>query len=123
MRFETKAIHAGQSADPRTGAVNVPVHLSTTFKQDGIGGLRSGYEYGRTGNPSRDNSVTRAFERAAGQLTATNFYKGATENMALAMADPVEMNLLHMVTADPARTPTLTWGIATFTSVTGTGYR
>lgn len=55
MRFETKAIHAGQPADPRTGAVNVPVHLSTTFKQDGVGGLRSGYEYARTGNPSRDS--------------------------------------------------------------------
>ncbi len=55
MRFETKAIHAGQPADPRTGAVNIPVHLSTTFKQDGVGGLRSGYEYSRSGNPSRDS--------------------------------------------------------------------
>jgi cystathionine gamma-synthase len=51
--FNTRAIHAGQEADPATGAVNVPVHLSTTFKQDGVGGLRGGYEYSRSGNPTR----------------------------------------------------------------------
>jgi cystathionine gamma-synthase len=51
--FNTRAIHAGQEPDPATGAVNVPVHLSTTFKQDGVGGLRGGYEYGRSGNPTR----------------------------------------------------------------------
>src|SRR5262249_13458992 len=62
-----------------------------------------------TGNPARDAPVTRAFERATGRLTATNFYKGITEFMTLAMADPVEMKLLHMITADPARTPTFTW--------------
>jgi hypothetical protein len=62
-----------------------------------------------TGNPARTDSVTRAFERATGKLTATNFYKGVTENMTLGMADPVEMDLLHMVTADPARTSTFVW--------------
>ena len=50
----TAAIHAGQAADPHTGAVIPPLHLSTTFVQDGIGGLRQGYEYGRSGNPTRD---------------------------------------------------------------------
>ncbi|UCF66615.1 MAG: cystathionine gamma-synthase [Acidobacteriota bacterium] len=53
MRFATKAIHAGQGPDLRTGAVNVPIYLSTTFKQDGVGQFREGYEYSRTGNPSR----------------------------------------------------------------------
>jgi hypothetical protein len=63
-----------------------------------------------TGNPARDNSTTRAFERATSGLTAANFYSGnANENLTIGMADPVEMNLLHMVTADPARTPTFTW--------------
>ncbi len=62
-----------------------------------------------TGNPARDATVTRTFERATGKLTATNFYSGQTENMTVAMADPVEMQLLHMITADPARTPTFTW--------------
>ncbi|MDQ1217123.1 cystathionine gamma-synthase [Microbacterium arborescens] len=47
------AVHAGQEFDPTTGAVIPPVHFSTTFAQDGIGGLRGGYEYGRSGNPTR----------------------------------------------------------------------
>jgi len=53
MKFATLAVHAGQEPDPRTGAVNVPVHFSSTFAQDGLGGLREGFEYARTGNPSR----------------------------------------------------------------------
>ncbi|MBB3086013.1 cystathionine gamma-synthase [Geodermatophilus sabuli] len=51
--FNTRAIHAGQEPDPATGAVIVPVHLTTTFKQDGVGGLRGGYEYSRSANPTR----------------------------------------------------------------------
>ncbi|MET3468407.1 cystathionine gamma-synthase [Microbacterium sp. BDGP8] len=47
------AVHAGQQFDPTTGAVIPPVHFSTTFAQDGIGRLRGGYEYGRSGNPTR----------------------------------------------------------------------
>ena len=62
-----------------------------------------------TGNPARDAAVTRAFERATGLLTATNFYKGLNENLTVGMADPVELKLLHMVTADPARTETFAW--------------
>ncbi|NKX53507.1 cystathionine gamma-synthase [Arthrobacter mobilis] len=52
--FNTRAVHAGQSFEPRTGAVVPPVHFSSTYAQDGIGGLRDGYEYGRGGNPTRD---------------------------------------------------------------------
>lgn len=51
--FESLAVHAGQEFDPTTGAVIPPVHFSTTFAQDGIGGLRGGYDYGRSGNPTR----------------------------------------------------------------------
>ncbi|MGR7023643.1 cystathionine gamma-synthase [Geodermatophilus sp. URMC 62] len=51
--FNTRAIHAGQDPDPATGDVVVPLHLATTFKQDGVGGLRGGYEYARSGNPTR----------------------------------------------------------------------
>ena len=51
--FETLAIHAGQEPDPLTGAVVPPVYLTSTYKQDGIGGLRGGYEYSRTANPTR----------------------------------------------------------------------
>ncbi|SDF95536.1 cystathionine gamma-synthase [Pseudonocardia oroxyli] len=51
--FSTRAIHAGQEPDPTTGAVIVPIHASSTFAQDGVGGLRSGYEYSRSANPTR----------------------------------------------------------------------
>ncbi len=49
----TRAIHAGFRPDPATGAVNAPIYASSTFAQDGVGGLRGGYEYARTGNPTR----------------------------------------------------------------------
>jgi cystathionine gamma-synthase len=49
----TKAIHAGYRPDPATGAVNAPIYASSTFAQDGVGSLRGGYEYARTGNPTR----------------------------------------------------------------------
>ena len=68
----TKAIHAGFRPDPATGAVNAPIYASSTFAQDGVGGLRGGFEYARTGNPTRsaleaslaaveDGSFARAF--------------------------------------------------------------
>src|SRR3954447_2612198 len=53
LGFETRAIHAGQAADPATGSVMTPIYAVSTFKQDGVGGLRGGYEYGRTANPTR----------------------------------------------------------------------
>ena len=53
LGFATKAIHAGYRPDPATGAVNVPIYASSTFAQDGVGGLRGGFEYARTGNPTR----------------------------------------------------------------------
>ena len=75
MKFETSAIHSGQEADPRTGAVVPPIYQVSTFKQDGVGGLRAGYEYARSGNPTRDaleeclaalEGGTRAFATASG---------------------------------------------------------
>jgi len=62
-----------------------------------------------TGNPARTDSLARTFERATGQLTAVNPYTSNSGNLTQFMADPVEMKLLHMITADPARTPTFTW--------------
>jgi cystathionine gamma-synthase len=53
VNFETQAIHAGQDPDPLTGAVVTPVYLTSTYKQDGVGGTRGGYEYSRTANPTR----------------------------------------------------------------------
>ncbi|HWG18885.1 MAG TPA: PLP-dependent aspartate aminotransferase family protein [Terracidiphilus sp.] len=52
-RYATLAVHAGQHPDPLTGAVNVPVYLTSTFELTGIGSDR-GYDYSRAGNPTRD---------------------------------------------------------------------
>lgn len=73
--FSTKAIHAGQTPDPVTGAVVPPIVLSSTHMQDGVGNLRGGYEYARGGNPTRDalqvqlaalEGATHAFAFASG---------------------------------------------------------
>ena len=53
MEFETKAIHEGQQSDPQTGAVIVPIYLTSTYEQQAIG-QHKGYEYSRTGNPTRN---------------------------------------------------------------------
>lgn len=53
MNFNTKVIHGGQHHEPHTGAVNVPVFLTSTFAQESPGKLRSGYEYSRGANPTR----------------------------------------------------------------------
>src|SRR5918999_1484408 len=72
-RFETLAVHAGAEPDPRTGAVVPAIQMSSTFKQDGVGGLREGFEYGRSDNPTR-----RALEEAIAAL------EGATHGIAFA---------------------------------------
>lgn len=51
--INTALIHGGISMDERTGAVNVPIYQTSTYKQDGLGKMR-GYEYSRTGNPTRE---------------------------------------------------------------------
>jgi cystathionine gamma-lyase len=53
MKFSTKAIHAGQEPDESTGAMIVPIYQTSTYKQDGINLHRGGFEYSRTGNPTR----------------------------------------------------------------------
>lgn len=52
MKRKTKLIHGGIPGDPHTGAVNVPIYQVSTYKQDGIGNHK-GFEYSRTGNPTR----------------------------------------------------------------------
>ena len=52
MKFESKVIHGGISEDTFTGAVNVPIYQTSTFRQEGIG-KHKGFEYARTGNPTR----------------------------------------------------------------------
>ena len=53
MKFGTKVIHAGQHSDPSTGAIMTPVYQTSTYKQKSPGDFK-GYEYSRTGNPTRN---------------------------------------------------------------------
>ena len=75
--FFTKAVHAGVEPDARTGAVNVPIYASSTFAQDGVGGLREGYEYARTGNPTR-----AALERSLAILEGGGYGRAFASGMA-----------------------------------------
>lgn len=75
--FSTRAIHAGQMPDPRTGAVNIPIYASSTFAQDGVGGMREGFEYARTGNPTR-----RALEANLAALDGGTYGRAFSSGMA-----------------------------------------
>ncbi|NYD67175.1 cystathionine gamma-synthase [Agromyces atrinae] len=83
--FDTLAIHAGQAFDPTTGAVIPPVHLTTTYVQDGIGGLRGGYEYSRGGNPTRTALETQLAAIEHGE-SALSFASGLAAEDALLRA-------------------------------------
>ena len=73
----TRAIHAGYEPDPLTGAVNVPIYASSTFAQDGVGGMRGGFEYARTGNPTR-----QALEANAASIESGTFGRAFASGMA-----------------------------------------
>src|SRR3954452_17656137 len=74
--FSTNAIHAGQEPEPHTGAVITPIHPSTTFAQDGVGGLREGgYEYSRSANPTR-TALEQALAALEGGRHALAFASG-----------------------------------------------
>lgn len=88
--FETRAIHAGQRPDPRTGSVIVPIYATSTFAQDGVGGVREGgYEYSRTANPTR-TALEEALASLEGGRHATAYASGmAAADIALrAMTRP-----------------------------------
>jgi cystathionine gamma-synthase len=83
--FDTRAVHAGQPPDPVTGAVVTPISLSTTFAQDGVGGHK-GFEYARSGNPTRT-----ALETCIASL------ESARHGLALASGLAAEDNVLRLV--------------------------
>ncbi len=91
--FETLAIHAGQEPDPTTGAVVPPIYQVSTYAQDGVGGLRNGYEYSRSGNPTRTalQECLAALEDPAGAAA------GTTRGMAFASGLAAEDTLLRTV--------------------------
>ena len=95
----TKAIHAGYRPDPATGAVNAPIYASSTFAQDGVGGLRGGFDYARTGNPTRaalEASLAAVEEGAFGRAFSSGM--GATDCALRAMLRPGD----HLVIPDDA---------------------
>ena len=96
--FETRAIRAGQPHDPRTGGVVTPIALSTTFAQENIGEPKFGYEYARTGNPTR-----HAWEQCLASLELAShgfaFASGlAAEDALLRFLDPSD----HLILGDDA---------------------
>jgi cystathionine gamma-synthase len=83
--FETRAIHAGQEPDVATGAVTVPVYLTSTFAQDGVGDTRGGYEYSRSANPTR-TALETCLASLEGGLRAFAFASGLAAEDALLRA-------------------------------------
>ena len=75
-KFETRAIHAGQPSDPTTGSIMTPIYQTSTFKQAGVGHPR-GYEYSRSGNPTRT-----ALESCLASLEGGEFGLGFSSGMA-----------------------------------------
>lgn len=95
MRFETKAIHVGQDPDPATGAAVVPIYQTSTFVQEEVG-KHKGYEYARTGNPTR-----KALETCIAALEEARFGSAFGSGMA---AEDTVLRLLssgdHVVMGD-----------------------
>ncbi|OII39694.1 cystathionine gamma-synthase [Curtobacterium sp. MMLR14_010] len=83
--FSTRAVHAGQDPDATTGAVIPPLHLTSTYVQDGIGQMRNGYEYSRSANPTRDSLQTLLADLDGG-VAAYSFASGLAGEDALLRA-------------------------------------
>src|SRR5690625_3507955 len=75
--FATRAIHAGFEPDAATGAVTPPIYATSTYAQDGVGGMRDGFEYSRTGNPTR-----RVLEANLASLESGTFGRAFASGMA-----------------------------------------
>jgi cystathionine gamma-synthase len=95
MRFETKAIHVGQDPDPAYGAVSVPIYQTSTYAQEAVG-KDKGYDYARTGNPTR-TALERALAALEEGYAALAFASGmAAEASFLLQLQPGD----HVVIAD-----------------------
>ncbi|MBA3560082.1 MAG: aminotransferase class V-fold PLP-dependent enzyme [Gemmatimonadaceae bacterium] len=85
MRIETLAVHAGHEVDQTTGAVSVPIHLSTTFEREADGGYRSGFSYSRSDNPNR-RALEQAMAALEGGAAAAAFGSGLAATAAVFQA-------------------------------------
>lgn len=81
-RLETIAVHAGHAVDQSTGAVSVPIHLSTTFERNPDGTFPHGYIYTRTNNPNRE-ALETALAALEGGAAAAAFASGSAATMAI----------------------------------------
>jgi cystathionine gamma-synthase len=95
--FSTRAIHAGQDPDATTGAVVPPIHQVSTYKQDGVGGLRGGYEYSRSANPTRTALEEALAAAESGGLRPTADGSPAARGFAFASGLAAEDTLLRAV--------------------------
>lgn len=85
MRIETLAVHAGHAADPTTGAVAPPIHLSTTFEREPDGSYRQGLVYTRAANPNR-SALEAAVAALEGAGAAAAFASGSAASYAVVQA-------------------------------------
>src|SRR6266542_2517859 len=85
-RFETLAVHAGAEPDEISGGVSPSIQMSATFRQDAVGKPRRGYEYGRSGNPTRE-----ALEAAIAAL------EGGSHGLAYASGLAATQNVLYLL--------------------------
>jgi cystathionine gamma-synthase len=117
MHIETLAVHAGTSVDPQTRAVTLPIHMSTTFERAEDGSFPGGFNYTRSGNPTRQ-ALERCLAELEGGAGAAAFASGSAATLAIFQAlDPGD----HIIAPDDAYygTPVLLrdhlarWGLQT----------
>jgi len=75
MKIETRAVHSGRRIDPSTGAVTLPIHLTTTFERSPTGEYPTGFSYSREGNPNR-NALETCLAEIEGGKEAIVFSSG-----------------------------------------------
>ena len=85
MHIETLAVHAGHAVDSATGAVTMPIHLSTTFEREADGSFKSGHIYGRSSNPNRD-ALESTLAQLEGGAAAIAYGSGSAATLALFQA-------------------------------------
>src|SRR5437773_12005417 len=85
MRLETLAVHAGHAVDPATGAVSLPIHLSTTFERDADGTYSRGFMYARNNNPNRQ-ALEQGISALEGGAVAAAFASGTGASMSIFQA-------------------------------------
>ena len=85
MRIETLAVHAGHTVDPATGAVSLPIHLSTTFQRDAEGTYSRGFMYTRNNNPNRQ-ALEQGISALEGGAAAAAFASGTGGSMSIFQA-------------------------------------